>query len=31
LPCPVEQRDENDAERAHRVRQLSENLLGLVS
>lgn len=31
LPCPMEQREENDGERAHRVRQLSENLLGLVS
>jgi len=30
LPCPVEQRSEDDAERAHRLRQLSENLLGLI-
>jgi hypothetical protein len=29
LPCPVEQRGEDDAERVHRLRQLSENLLGL--
>ena len=29
-PCPVGQRTENDADRMHRVRQLSENLLGLV-
>jgi hypothetical protein len=31
LPCPLEQRHEGDAERAYRIRQLSENLLGLVS
>jgi hypothetical protein len=31
LPCPVEQRDEDDADRVHRVRQLSENLLGLIT
>lgn len=29
LPCPDEQRTENDEERAHRMRQLSENVLGL--
>lgn len=31
LPCPLEQREEDARERAHRIRQLSENLLGLVS
>ena len=28
--CPVGQRTENDADRMHRVRQLSENLMGLA-
>ena len=27
--CPVAQRTENDADRMHRLRQLSENLFGL--
>ena len=30
LPCPVDQRHEDDAARLHRLRQLSENVLGLV-
>ena len=30
-PCPPDQRQEDAAERAHRMRQLSENILGLVS
>jgi hypothetical protein len=30
LPCPVEQRHEDDVDCAHRIRQLSENLLGLI-
>jgi hypothetical protein len=29
--CPVEQRAEHDEERAHRLRQLSENVAGLVA
>ena len=29
-PCPPEQRHEDEAERRHRLRQLSENLLGLI-
>ncbi len=29
-PCPADQRVEDDAERAHRIRQLSQNLLGLI-
>ena len=29
--CPLGQRTENDADRMHRVRQLSENILGLVA
>ena len=29
-PCPEDQRAEDDAERAHRLRQLSQNLLGLI-
>ena len=28
--CPVDQREERDADRAHRLRQLSQNILGLV-
>jgi hypothetical protein len=31
LPCPVEQRQEDEADRVHRLRQLSENLLGLIA
>ena len=31
LPCPAEQRHEDDAERSHRLRQLSENVLGLIA
>jgi hypothetical protein len=30
-PCPLGQRTENDADRLHRVRQLNENILGLVA
>lgn len=29
-PCPDDQRTEDDEERAHRMRQLSENVLGLI-
>ena len=29
-PCPPDQRAEDDAERVHRLRQLSENILGLI-
>jgi len=29
-PCPPDQRVEDDAERLHRLRQLSENILGLI-
>ena len=29
-PCPVDQREEDAAERAHRLTQLSQNILGLV-
>jgi hypothetical protein len=29
-PCPNDQRVEDDAERVHRLRQLSENILGLI-
>jgi len=29
-PCPADQRTEDDAERLHRLRQLSENILGLI-
>ena len=29
-PCPVDQQSEDDAERTHRIRQLSQNLLGLI-
>jgi hypothetical protein len=29
-PCPLDQREEDERERAHRLRQLSENILGLV-
>jgi hypothetical protein len=29
-PCPTDQRVEDDAERVHRLRQLSENILGLI-
>jgi hypothetical protein len=29
-PCPEDQRAENDAERSHRLRQLSQNVLGLI-
>jgi hypothetical protein len=31
LPRPFDQRREDDEERAHRLRQLSESLLGLTS
>jgi len=31
LPCPLEQRHEGEKEREYRIRQLGENLLGLVS
>jgi hypothetical protein len=31
LACPADQRDEDEADRAHRIRQLSENLRGLVA
>lgn len=31
LPCPPQQRDDSAAERLHRLRQLSENVRGLVS
>ena len=30
-PCPPDQRVEDDAERAHRLRQLSENIQGLIA
>jgi hypothetical protein len=30
-PCPHHQRSEDDVERAHRLRQLSQNVLGLVA
>ena len=30
LPCPPDQCEENDDDRAHRLRQLSQNLLGLI-
>jgi hypothetical protein len=30
-PCPPDQRMEDDAERAHRLRQLSENIQGLIA
>ncbi|HZP47862.1 MAG TPA: hypothetical protein VFB07_04985 [Vicinamibacterales bacterium] len=29
--CPVNQRDEDEAERTHRLRQLRDNLLGLIA
>ena len=29
-PCPDDQRSEDDEERAHRMRQLSQNVLGLI-
>ena len=29
-PCPDNQRSEDDEDRAHRMRQLSENVLGLI-
>jgi hypothetical protein len=29
-PCPPEQREEDEGERIHRLRQLSENVLGLI-
>jgi hypothetical protein len=29
-PCPPDQRCEDDAERTHRMRQLSQNILGLI-
>jgi hypothetical protein len=29
-PCPPDQRDEDDRERAHRLQQLSDNVLGLI-
>jgi hypothetical protein len=29
-PCPPDQRCENDAERMHRIRQLAQNVAGLV-
>jgi hypothetical protein len=31
VPCPLDQRREDDTERVHRLRQLSENLLGLIA
>lgn len=30
-PCPPDQREEDDAERTHRMRQLSQNILGLIT
>jgi len=30
-PCPRDQRGEDDGERAHRLRQLSQNILGLLA
>jgi hypothetical protein len=30
-PCPPDQREEDDAERVHRMRQLSQNILGLIA
>jgi hypothetical protein len=30
LPCPLDQRREDDADRSHRLRQLSQNVRGLV-
>jgi hypothetical protein len=30
-PCPPDQCDEDDGERRHRLRQLSQNILGLVT
>jgi hypothetical protein len=30
-PCPPDQRVEDDAERTHRLRQLGENILGLIA
>jgi hypothetical protein len=30
-PCPPDQQDENDAERLHRVRQLQQNIHGLLA
>ncbi len=30
-PCPPDQREEDDAERVHRMRQLSQNVLGLIT
>jgi hypothetical protein len=30
-PCPSDQRTEDDAERTHRLRQLSENIRGLIA
>jgi hypothetical protein len=30
-PCPLEQRTEDDAERFHRMQQLSENIRGLIA
>jgi hypothetical protein len=29
-PCPEDQRVESDEERTHRMRQLSQNILGLI-
>jgi hypothetical protein len=29
-PCPTDQRAEDDDERTHRLRQLSQNILGLI-
>jgi hypothetical protein len=29
-PCPPDQRHEDDRERTHRLRQLSQNILGLI-
>ena len=29
-PCPVDQRAEDDADRAHRIRQLAQNIAGLL-
>ncbi len=29
-PCPPDQRDESESERTHRMRQLSQNIMGLI-
>jgi hypothetical protein len=31
FPCPPEDREESDGDRVHRLRQLSENVLGLIA